>query len=126
MSKSPLPDGLRCLVLARDRHRCRWCGRSNVTSLDPHHIRYRRGASDDVAGNLITLCRLCHNFVHGARNPAGHSIAKAEAQEILWALIDMPGVTGMSLWRQKKRNSEQELERLPGGTTLPPLKKEEE
>jgi hypothetical protein len=88
-------------VLERDGGRCRWCGRVGVP-VDPHHIRYRRGSSDDVPGNLISLCRRCHDFVHGAPNAKGVIIPKQVAQVLLWDLIELPGVTGMALWRQRK------------------------
>lgn len=95
-----LNRGLVTIVRARDGHRCRWCGVTNA-GYDPHHIRYRRGDSDDVADNLILLCRRCHNFVHGTPNDRGLIISKGEAQSILFDLITMPGVTGSALWRQR-------------------------
>jgi hypothetical protein len=102
MSKyTGLDPKLRLVVLDRDRWRCRWCGVTNAGG-DLHHIRYRRGFSDDVAENLITLDRECHGFVHGnLRN--GESISKEQAQEILFMLIDRPGVTGSALLRQMRR-----------------------
>ena len=87
-------------VFDRDNYRCRWCGRTNGMAYDCHHIRYRRSSEDDVIENLITLCRTCHDFVHGG------GISKAEAQEILFALIDMPGVTGIALRRMRQRASQ--------------------
>jgi hypothetical protein len=99
-----LDPKLRLQVLERDRWRCRWCGVTNAGG-DLHHIRYRRGFSDDVPENLITLDRDCHGFVHGnMRN--GSSISKEEAQGILFMLIDQPGVTGTALLRQMRRRKE--------------------
>lgn len=97
-----LSSDLKALVHARDRHRCRWCGRTNV-HVDCHHIRYRRGPSDDVPENLISLCHMCHNFVHGVPTKQKDMIQKHEAQEILFALIDMPAATGLALRRQLLR-----------------------
>jgi len=87
---------LRADVLERDRHRCRWCGRVGV-GVDPHHIRYRRGAVDDTLDNLISLCRRCHELVHGLdrHNP----IVKTDAQQLLRTLVATPGTTGMALAR---------------------------
>lgn len=101
MGYAVVPSEVRSEVEERDNRRCRWCARTNV-GYDLHHIRYRRGTSDDVPGNLICLCRECHNFVHGARL-YGTSIAKVDAQEILWALVDSPGKTGMSLFRKHRK-----------------------
>ena len=97
-----LDPALRTAVSIRDCYRCRWCGRTDVPT-DPHHIRYRRGAVDDTEDNLILLCRQHHGFVHGDKNARGESIWKPVAQGILWELIEKPGMTGMALWRQRKR-----------------------
>lgn len=83
-------------VFARDKWRCRWCGRTNAMAYDCHHIRYRRSSNDDVMENLITLCRDHHDFVHDSGR-----IPKALAQEILFELIRSPGVTGFALMRRK-------------------------
>lgn len=92
---------LKAAVFERDGHRCRWCGSTNSGG-DAHHIRYRRGAVDDVDWNLITLCRRDHNFIHGSPNGAGDSIQKRVAQQLLWDVIDLPGQTASALWRQRK------------------------
>lgn len=97
-----LDPKLRLEVLERDRWRCRWCGVTNAGG-DLHHIRYRRGFADDVAGNLITLDRDCHGFVHGnLRN--GRSISKEKAQEILYFLVANPGVTGSAILRRHDKS----------------------
>ena len=97
-----LSQSLRREVLARDQYRCRWCGATN-RGADLHHIEYRRGTSYDVAGNLISLCRLHHGFVHGTRNGAGEMLSKRVAQMLLGELVDHPGQTGSALWRRTKR-----------------------
>ena len=97
-----LDTHLKSRVRARDGHRCRWCGRTGV-GIDLHHIRYRRGTSDDTYENVISLCRRCHGFVHGEKNAKGERILKRVAQAILWDLVDMPGATGLAVWRQRRR-----------------------
>jgi len=109
MAYTGLPVGLRMRVYARDQHRCRWCGRTNV-GCDIHHVRYRRGVADDVIENLILLCRQHHEFIHGQEiiTATGRvSISKNEAQEILGELVDMPGVTGLALRRQRRAAEQQ-------------------
>ena len=88
-------------VRTRDRDRCRWCGRTDQHT-DLHHIRYRRGYVDDVEDNLISLCRSCHDFVHGWANARGQSILKETAQLVLNMVVERPGRTGLSQWRQLK------------------------
>jgi 5-methylcytosine-specific restriction endonuclease McrA len=55
---------LRRLILERDGWRCQECGSSK--NLDVHHIRRRSALGDDAETNLITLCRECHQILHGA------------------------------------------------------------
>jgi 5-methylcytosine-specific restriction endonuclease McrA len=69
---------VRIAVLARDKHRCRACSASH--GLDVHHVIMRSLGGSDLACNLITLCRGCHESAHGhvlivrwrdQTNPAG-------------------------------------------------------
>jgi 5-methylcytosine-specific restriction endonuclease McrA len=55
---------LREEILARDDWRCQVCGR--LKNLDVHHLRRRSALGDDVEANLITLCRECHQTLHGS------------------------------------------------------------
>lgn len=102
MSYDGLPEALRREVHDRDGRRCRWCGATN-RGVDLHHIEYRRGTSYDRADNLISLCRLHHGFVHGAKAANGSWIAKVVAQVVLKKLVETPGLTGMAYWRRLKR-----------------------
>ena len=58
----PTPPALRRRVLARDRHRCRCCGRA--TQLHVHHIVLRSHGGRTKVYNLVTLCIRCHALVH--------------------------------------------------------------
>lgn len=100
MSYTGLPTKLRQAVFARDNYRCRWCGATNQPPYDVHHIQYRRGRSDDVIENLITLCRRHHDYVHNS-----YLIPKLRAQEILRHLISPEGrgLTGMAMLRRLVR-----------------------
>jgi hypothetical protein len=104
---------LKRAVFERDRWRCRWCGRTNAWAYDCHHIRYRRSSEDDVMENLITLCRDHHNFVHDSSK-----IPKQEAQEILFELIERPGVTGIALRRVREARIQREREGKEAGASL--------
>lgn len=110
-----LPKKLREAVHARDHHRCRWCGVTN-SNYDIHHVRYRRGFSDDVIDNLINMCRSCHTFVHT-------DIPKTEAQEILHTLISDAGQsqTGIALWRRNKRRQDTRIGLEPQQHTPNPV-----
>jgi 5-methylcytosine-specific restriction endonuclease McrA len=54
---------VRIVVLTRDGHRCRAC--SSKQGLEVHHVVMRSLGGKDEAGNLIALCRGCHESVHG-------------------------------------------------------------
>ena len=102
MTYEGLPESLRHEVDLRDGRRCRWCGAANRYTYK-HHIRYRRGVADDVLENLVSLCAACHSFVHGNPRPGGARIVKDVAQQVLAWVIDHPGTTGSSRWRQLRR-----------------------
>lgn len=54
-------------TLARDNYTCQCCkrgGESYVDSLDYHHIMPVALGGDDSVSNGVTLCVLCHRFVH--------------------------------------------------------------
>jgi 5-methylcytosine-specific restriction endonuclease McrA len=55
---------LREEILTRDNWRCQICGCSK--NLDVHHKRWRSALGDDAETNLITLCRRCHQHLHGS------------------------------------------------------------
>jgi 5-methylcytosine-specific restriction endonuclease McrA len=62
--KGPKPYAtLRGEVLERDGWRCQKCG--SFRNLDVHHMRRRSAQGDDAETNLITLCRECHQIMHG-------------------------------------------------------------
>ena len=50
-------------VLERDCWRCQACG--SMQHLQVHHQKFRSQSGSDVEQNLITLCPLCHEQVHG-------------------------------------------------------------
>lgn len=51
-------------VLARDGHKCQYCkGKSKDPILNVHHIESRKTGGDSP-GNLITLCKTCHEAYH--------------------------------------------------------------
>lgn len=58
-------EHLRHFVFTRDNWHCRHCNNSH--NLDPHHVIYRSAGGEDMACNLITLCRKCHDDIHGGR-----------------------------------------------------------
>jgi 5-methylcytosine-specific restriction endonuclease McrA len=55
---------LRREILERDGWRCQMCGCSQ--NLDVHHTKRRSALGDDAETNLITLCRECHQLLHGS------------------------------------------------------------
>ena len=54
-------------VLFRDQHQCQCChGKSKDKVLHVHHIESRQTGGDGP-GNLITLCRTCHQKLHAGK-----------------------------------------------------------
>jgi len=58
-----IPAHVRNLVLARDRMRCRWCMNPGG-ALDCHHRLRRSQGGKDEEGNLVSVHRLCHSYIH--------------------------------------------------------------
>lgn len=53
-------------VLTRDGSVCQHCkGKSKDQRLEVHHIVYRSEHGSDDASNLLTLCKTCHDGLHG-------------------------------------------------------------
>jgi hypothetical protein len=56
--------GKRRQVLERDGHRCRTAGCGSTRFLEVHHLVPPSLSGGNEIGNLVTLCRSCHTWVH--------------------------------------------------------------
>lgn len=76
---------LRTEVLSRDGYRCQTCGRrgpeqGGVATLHVHHIeREPVGIAENAPGNLTTLCRSCHSWVHQQKTPDEAPVSLTDA-----------------------------------------------
>ena len=59
-----LDENLRKAVILRDGYKCMECGKSNC-KLEVHHIKPIRLNGSSTLGNLITLCKNCHQRTEG-------------------------------------------------------------
>lgn len=59
-----LDENLRIATLMRDNYMCQECGK-RYCMLEAHHIVPKRLKGSDSIGNLITLCRKCHDKTEG-------------------------------------------------------------
>lgn len=66
-----IPDDVRREVLRRDGYKCKACGwshdewnQSDPRNLELHHIKHHAKGGQNVEGNLMTLCNVCHDKVH--------------------------------------------------------------
>lgn len=57
-----LSNKVRATVFERDRFRCRGCAKP---AAECHHIIFRSQGGSDEVGNLVALCRNCHEQAHG-------------------------------------------------------------
>ena len=75
-----LPHKLAIEVYTRDNFKCRHCGWRN--GIHAHHLVYKsKGGQDDI-NNLITLCFVCHEAVHG-RKLLINFLDKEDAQGVI-------------------------------------------
>jgi hypothetical protein len=65
----------RSLRLKIDDNKCQGCGKQE--SLHVHHKTYVRLGNEDAENDLITLCELCHDFVHKMHKQWTLSLAEA-------------------------------------------------
>ena len=62
MRKSGVRYNIRRKVIARDKHKCRFC--LSELNLKVHHLTPVTLGGKDTLSNLITLCQKCHDFFH--------------------------------------------------------------
>ena len=68
---------LRHLVFERDSYTCTLC---NAAASDLHHVRSRGQGGRDNEQNLVSLCRMHHDLLHGQRW-TGCELTKDEAEQ---------------------------------------------
>lgn len=56
-------------IWAAKRGPCRACSFRAPQCIDPHHLVRRQDNGDDIADNIVPLCRSCHDALHN-RAPA--------------------------------------------------------
>ena len=54
-------------ILERDEHKCVSCHRSTMIESVPHHVIYKSQGGLGIKRNGITVCRYCHDWMHGKR-----------------------------------------------------------
>lgn len=67
-----ISDEARCASLERDKFQCVHCGwkyemanpADRRQRLEPHHVKHHVDGGTNDAGNLITLCNVCHDKQH--------------------------------------------------------------
>lgn len=60
-------DNVKLYVKERDKYTCQICHKK-VDNLEIHHIKPRSQGGSNRPGNLITLCKCCHQKVHKNNN----------------------------------------------------------
>ena len=56
-------------IWSEKRGPCRACSFRAAAAIDPHHLVFREHGGDDVAANIVPICRSCHEALHN-RAPA--------------------------------------------------------
>lgn len=79
-------------VLRRDDYACLRCAAPVAEDAHVHHRRLRSQMGDNGAANLVTLCPLCHHWVH-------HHVAVATALGWIVPSWDQPEGVRMLTWR---------------------------
>ena len=84
--KSKGQNRLRDLVFERDSYTCVLC---NKAATDLHHVIPRRRGGQDLPQNLVSLCRMHHDLVHGVRwiDLPEDAHTKEEAEQTLFEYV---------------------------------------
>ena len=64
--KDPRWQKKRLEILARDNWTCQKC-MDNETTLHVHHLKYNGNPWESDEGDLITLCKHCHEFIENEK-----------------------------------------------------------
>jgi 5-methylcytosine-specific restriction endonuclease McrA len=70
---------LRERVFQRDGYQCVRCGSGGP--LQAHHLQFRSQQGGDLYENLISLCFLCHDKLHGSKLERTKLIEKLRGRE---------------------------------------------
>lgn len=90
-----LDENLRKAAILRDNYKCQECGKSNCM-LEAHHIRARKYGGADTIGNLITLCKKCHDKTKGRERDFENryfDVIKSRPKRFDYAMHVMQGKT---------------------------------
>lgn len=90
-----LDENLRKAAILRDNYKCQECGKSNCM-LEAHHIRARKYGGADTIGNLITLCKKCHDKIKGRERDFENryfDVVKSKPKRFDYAMHVMQGKT---------------------------------
>ena len=90
-----LDENLRKAAILRDNYKCQECGKSNCM-LEAHHIRARKYGGADTIGNLITLCKKCHDKTKGRERDFENryfDVIKSQPKRFDYAMHVMQGKT---------------------------------
>lgn len=76
--KSEQWQTVRIEALAREKGKCQICGEFSISS-DAHHIEYPDNIWETKSSQLIILCRICHDLIHGVLKV--HDVKKHTAKQ---------------------------------------------
>lgn len=90
MARSTITTKRRFEILARDGHRCRYCGSAHELQID-HVVPVVAGGSNDPT-NLVAACRICNNG-KGAHIIDGTGIPDIDAELLFLEHLTNVGAT---------------------------------
>jgi hypothetical protein len=83
----------RVIQLENDGHRCQGCG--GADDLHVHHVTYDR-LGNEAPGDLVTVCEVCHGFIHREQQRSLGSLA--QVTDAVLGQIRVSGKTAPSSW----------------------------
>jgi hypothetical protein len=83
----------RAQQIEKDSRRCQGCG--STDDLHVHHRTYDRLGAE-APGDIVTVCEVCHGFIHQEQERTGHPLA--EVTDAVLAQISVSGKTAPATW----------------------------
>lgn len=93
-----LRDGGRCRVC---RRKCSTTALAMTVRAERHHLALRSRGGGNTTSNVLTVCRLCHGFIHtcGTLQLSGDADLRNDAGKLCGVLVERPAGAG---WRVEK------------------------
>lgn len=102
MTSWQLARAERLAAIDRDGQRCVLCGHSRRDHLTAHHLRPRVLGGPDRCGNLVTICRHCHDRIERLPRRLGDVFNGLIVWLLLAPFLTLARLVAPLRWRRRR------------------------